>query len=77
MNTENNQMNNQSDENEECKHCGWMCEFMQCHIEFNPSCKYIQSKYIVTRDDDGELCWIPRKKTVRKKCINTLKRHKF
>jgi hypothetical protein len=43
---------------DECKYCGWCCEYLESHIEFcDGRCQYINKKYDVYRDEDGELVW--------------------
>lgn len=41
-----------------CQHCGWCCEYPECHILFcGGECPIMKAKYIIYRDEDGELCW--------------------
>jgi hypothetical protein len=45
------------DDDDRCKHCGWMCEFPESHVQHSmwSGCEYIESKYDVWRDEDGEI----------------------
>ena len=42
---------------EECKLCGWMCEYPQCHKEYSKgNCEYIKiKKYDISYDEHGEI----------------------
>ena len=51
------------DEDECCKYCGWRCEYIESHIiHSRGDCEYINIKYIISYDEDGELVWELRSK---------------
>lgn len=55
-----------------CNHCGWMCEFMESHIEYayksgcwdteNKGCKYINKRYDISYDENGDIIAIKKNK---------------
>ena len=62
-----------------CDSCGWTCEFVECHVEHSmlgygigkeTRCKYMDKKYNMWIDEDGELCW--KEKEVEEKVKQTL-----
>lgn len=39
-----------------CPYCGWRCEYEQSHTQYgNTGCKYINEKYDIEIDEDGEI----------------------
>jgi hypothetical protein len=63
-----------------CNHCGWMCEFIESHIEYafssgswdenNKGCKYIKKRYHISYDDDGDIIFTKKDKKPLKKQNN-------
>jgi hypothetical protein len=41
---------------EECSSCGWRCEYEQSHVSYGGLvCRYINVRYFISLDDDGEV----------------------
>jgi len=63
---------------ERCKHCGWMCEYMDSHVlhaggtydddndKFISNCPYINEKYDIEIDDEGDVMLIKKNNKKRK-----------
>jgi hypothetical protein len=55
-------MKNNYDDEDECHFCGWRCELHHSHFQHaGSSCKKINTKYIITFDDNNELVATLRK----------------
>jgi hypothetical protein len=53
-----------------CKHCGWSANYVVSHVEHDPSCKFINKRFNIWRDEDGELvCSKKPKKTKKPKAV--------
>ena len=60
------QNNNEKREIDECKLCGWMCEYVHSHVEYsfqNGGCAYIEALYNVKFDEDGEIIYTLKKES--------------
>ena len=54
------------DNNDACKHCGWRCEYEQCHILYEVECKVIRDKYIITfEEEDGYIKAVQKNDTTK------------